>query len=240
PEEWDSFEQGRVLAGRPVVEITRIGDSEPEYFRDGDMPLADIRVLDLTRVLAGPSCARTLAHYGAEAMVISSPNLPSVPYFVTDTGHGKLAAFVDLATQKGRERLEGLVRQADVFSQGYGQGASARLGFGPTALVHMRPGIVVTEINCYGHEGPWRPRPGWEQLGQTVSGMAVIHGGAEAPKLQPGAVTDYTTGYLAAFGTMIALLRRAKYGGARRFLVCLPPARGWGARLLLLGRAAGW
>ncbi len=234
PEEWDSFEQGRVLAGRPVVEITRIGESAPEHFRDGDMPLAGIRVLDLTRVLAGPSCARTLAHYGAEAMVISSPNLPSVPYFVTDTGHGKLAAFVDLATQKGRETLEGLVRKADVFSQGYRQGAIARLGFGPAALVNMRPGIVVTEINCYGHEGPWRPRPGWEQLGQTVSGMAVIHGGAEAPKLQPGAVTDYTTGYLAAFGTMVALVRRALYGGSYLVRVSLTQTAMW-LRALGLG-----
>src|SRR5262249_58876372 len=140
PEEWDSFEQGRVLAGRPVVEITRIGDSEPEYFRDGDMPLAGIRVLDLTRVLAGPSCARTLAQYGADAMVISSPNLPSVPYFVSDTGHGKRAAFVDLATDHGRAVLRELVREGDVFSQGYRQGSLERLGFGPLELAALRPG----------------------------------------------------------------------------------------------------
>ncbi len=227
PDEWDATEQGRVLAARPVVEVTKIGESAAEAFHDGPMPLSGVRVLDLTRVLAGPTCARTLAQYGADAMVISSPNLPSVPYFVTDTGHGKLAAFVDLATDTGREKLRALVSEADVFSQGYRQGALGKLGFSPLALAALRPGIVVTEINCYGHEGPWRARPGWEQLGQTVSGMAVMHGGAEGPKLQPGAVTDYTTGYLAAFGTMVALLRRAKYGGSYLVRVSLTQTAMW-------------
>jgi crotonobetainyl-CoA:carnitine CoA-transferase CaiB-like acyl-CoA transferase len=228
PEEWDRSDQGRILAGRPVVEVTKIGDSNPEPFgKGGDAPLSGVRVLDLTRVLAGPTCARTLAQYGADAMVISSPNLPFVPYFVTDTGHGKLAAFVDLATQDGRDRLRQLVREGDVFSQGYRQGALERHGFGPIELAQLRPGIICTAINCYGHEGPWRARPGWEQLGQTVTGMAVVHGGPEGPKLQPGAVTDYTTGFLAAFGSLIALQRRALYGGSYLVRVSLAQTAMW-------------
>jgi crotonobetainyl-CoA:carnitine CoA-transferase CaiB-like acyl-CoA transferase len=228
PEEWDTSEQGRILAGRPVVEVIKIGDSDPEPFARGGMaPLSGIRVLDLTRVLAGPTCGRTLAQYGAEVMVISAPDLPSVPYFVSDTGHGKLAAFVDLKTEDGRARLRELVREGDVFAQGYRQGALERLGFGPLELAQLRPGIICTAINCYGHEGPWRGRPGWEQLGQTVSGMAVVHGGAEGPKLQPGAVTDYTTGFLAAFGSLIALERRALYGGSYLVRVSLAQTAVW-------------
>ncbi len=184
-------------------------------------------MLDLTRVLAGPSCARTVAQFGAETMVISSPALPSVPYFVSDTGHGKLAAFADLTAEDGRATLRRLVREGDVFSQGYRQGALARHGFGAVALAALRPGIVVTEINCYGHEGLWSARPGWEQLGQTVTGMAVLHGGAEGPRLQPGAVTDYTTGFLAAFGTMVALQRRALYGGSYLVRVSLAQTATW-------------
>ncbi len=215
PEEWDASEQGRQLAAHPVVEIIKIGDSAPEPFEaNGDAPLSGVRVLDLTRVLAGPTCARTLAHYGADAMVISAPDLPSVPFFVSDTGHGKRAAYTDLKTVEGRDALAQLVRGADVFSQGYRQGALDRLGFGPLALAQMRPGIVTVEINCYGHEGPWRGRPGWEQLAQTVTGMAHLHGGGERPQLQPGAVCDYTTGYLAAFGALVALERRARFGGS--------------------------
>ncbi|MEJ0025688.1 MAG: CoA transferase [Rhizomicrobium sp.] len=228
PEEWDESEQGRILANRPVVEVTRIGDSEPEPFKHGgDAPLDGVRVLDLTRVLAGPSCARTLAQYGADVMAISSPNLPSVPMFVSDTGHGKRAAFIDLETSDGRDILRRLAREGDVFSQSYRQGALERLGFGPLELARMRPGIVCTAINCYGHEGPWRTRPGWEQLGQTVTGMAVVHGGAETPRLQPGAVTDYATGFLAAFGTMIALERRARYGGSHLVRVSLAQTAVW-------------
>jgi crotonobetainyl-CoA:carnitine CoA-transferase CaiB-like acyl-CoA transferase len=227
-EEWDASEQGRILATRPVVEIVKIGDSPREPLDpDGIAPLSGMRVLDLTRVLAGPTCARTLAQYGAETMVISSPDLPSVPFFVSDTGHGKLAAFVDLKSATGADTLRSLVRGSDVFSQGYRQGALERLGFGPLQLAELRPGIIVTAINCYGHEGPWRGRPGWEQLGQTVTGLAVEHGGVEGPKLLPGAVTDYTTGFLAAFGSMIALQRRALYGGSYLVRVSLAQTGVW-------------
>lgn len=236
PQEWDASEQGRILGTRPVVEVIKIADSAPEPFaRGGDAALSGIRVLDLTRVLAGPTCARTLAQFGAQTMVISAPNLPSVPYFVTDTGHGKLAAFVDLKTEDGRARLRELVRQGDVFAQGYRQGALERYGFGPIELAALRPGIICTAINCYGHEGPWRGRPGWEQLGQTVSGMAVVHGGAAGPKLQPGAVTDYTSGFLAAFGSLIALRRRALYGGSYLVRVSLAQTAMWIRSLGLAG-----
>ncbi len=236
PEEWDNSEQGRILATRPVVEVIKIGDSAPEPpDPHAGAPLSGMRVLDLTRVLAGPTCARTLAQYGAEAMVISSPNLPSVPFFVTDTGHGKLASFVDLKTESGRETLRGLLRQSDVFSQGYRQGALERLGFGPLELASLRPGIVCTAINCYGHEGPWRGRPGWEQLGQTVTGLAVVHGGEKGPELLPGAVTDYITGFLAAFGSMVALQRRALYGGSYLVRVSLSQTATWIRALGIFG-----
>jgi len=228
PEEWDRSEQGRLLANRPCVEVVKIADSSPEPFPEsGDMPLSGIRVLDLTRVLAGPTCAKTLAQYGADAMRIGSRDLPSVPNFVTDTGHGKLSAFVELKTEAGRECLNTLIRQSDVFSQGYRTGSLERLGFSATELARIRPGIIYTSINCYGHEGPWRQRAGWEQLAQTVTGMAHVHGGEEGPALQPAAVTDYTTGYLAAFGSLIALKYRALYGGSYLVRVSLSQTGMW-------------
>jgi len=220
PQEWDDSEQGRILASRPLVEVTRIGDSPPEPPPAvGDAPLAGVRTLDLTRVLAGPTCARTLASYGSEVLYIASPTLPTVPAFVADTNHGKLSAWLNLTQPEGRSRLQALVREADVFSQGYRAGALERLGFGPARLAQLRPGIICIEINAYGHEGPWRARPGWEQLAQTVTGMAQVHGtyalgGEPGPQLQPGAVNDYTTGFLAALGGMIALKRRAAWGGS--------------------------
>jgi crotonobetainyl-CoA:carnitine CoA-transferase CaiB-like acyl-CoA transferase len=228
PEEWDASEQGRLLASRPPVEVIKIADSPPEPMPEGgDAPLAGVRVLDLTRVLAGPTCARTLAQYGADVLYLASPNLPASTGFIPDTNHGKLSAWLDLQTDAGRAKLSELLQSADVFSQGYRTGAMERMGFGPTAAAAVRPGLVYTSINCYGHEGPWRGRAGWEQLAQTVTGMAHVHGGEAGPQLQPGAVTDYTTGFLAAFGSLIALQRRALYGGSYLVRVSLCQTGTW-------------
>lgn len=228
PEEWDASEQGRILAARPLVEVTRIADGPPMPMPPGgDAPLSGVRALDLTRVLAGPTCARTLAQYGAEVLYIASPKLPATEFFISDVGHGKLSAWLDLTAPNDRDTLVELVRGCDVFSQGYRGGALDRMGLGPLDIAKIRPGVIYTSINAYGHEGPWRNRPGWEQLAQTVSGMAHVHGGTAGPRLQPGAVCDYTTGFLAAFGTMISLHRRARFGGSYMVRVSLAQTAVW-------------
>jgi len=114
-----------------------------------------------------------------------------------------------------------------VFSQGYRLGAFARRGFSPEALAQLRPGIVVVSINCYGHEGPWAGRPGWEQLAQTTSGMALEHSDSEHPALVGAALNDYTTGYLGAVGAMLALARRATEGGSWHVRVSLTRTAMW-------------
>jgi crotonobetainyl-CoA:carnitine CoA-transferase CaiB-like acyl-CoA transferase len=228
PEEWDASDQGRTLATRPVVEVIKIADSPPEPLpKGGEAPVSGVRVLDLTRVLAGPTCARTLAQYGADVLYVAGPGLPSAAAFVADTSHGKLSCFVDLADEDGRQTLRDLVQDADVFSQGFRVGALERLGFGPLQLAALRPGLIYVSINAYGHEGGWRGRPGWEQLAQTVTGMAHVHGGEDGPQLQPAAVCDYTTGFLAAFGALVALHRRALYGGSYMVRVSLSQTGVW-------------
>jgi len=137
-----------------------------------------------------------------------------------DTSHGKRSCHLDLRSAEDAARLAQLVKRADVFSQGYRGGAMARLGFDAETLHALRPGLIYTSINCYGHEGPWQDRAGWEQLAQTTSGMAAAHGG-EAPALVPAAATDYATGYLAALGTLAALVRRAEEGGSYHVRVSL-------------------
>lgn len=225
--EWQSHPQGRALAERPPVEVIRVGDSPVEPLGPGDRPLSGVRMLDLTRVLAGPTCGRTLAEHGADVLRIDSPDLPNVPPFVMDTGHGKRTAHLDLTKPEDAERLRDLVRAADVFGQGYRLGAMERLGFGPEVLHELRPGLIYTSINCYGHTGPWKNRPGWEQLAQTVTGIAAEQGDPDRPRLLPAAATDYTTGYLAALGTLIALARRAREGGSYHVRVSLSRAGMW-------------
>ena len=226
-DEWLAHPQGAAVSKLPPVEVLRIGDADPQPLPGAERPLAGIRVLDLTRVLAGPTCARTLAEHGAEALRIAGPHLPFVEPFVIDTGHGKRSAHVDLCSPNGVDTLRSLVRGADVFSQGYRGHSLARRGFGAEALAELRPGIIVVSINCYGHEGPWVERPGWEQLAQTTSGIAVEQGGTGDPRLIPAAACDYTTGYLAACGVMRALALRAREGGSYHVRASLVQTAQW-------------
>ena len=222
--EWQAHPQGIYLAGRPVVEITKVADSPPEPLPAGDRPLSGVRVLDLTRILAGPTSARTLAEHGADVLMVATPDLPQVTEFVRDLSHGKRSCFLDLRRAEEAERLKGLVRDADVFINGYRPGRLAGHGFGMEELAVLRPGIIQLSINCFGSGGPLAERAGWEQVAQSVTGIALTHGtmtGAGRPKLAPAPMCDYLTGYLAAFGTMLALGRRAREGGSYHVQVSL-------------------
>ncbi len=240
-EEWQAHPQGIALARAPLVEVLRVGDAPltplpgPPAGAPGARPLGGVRVLDLTRVLAGPTCARTLAEHGAEVLHVRAPQRPSIEPFVIDTNPGKRSCHLDLDRPGDAERLRELVRGADVFAQGYRSGALARRGFGMEELAALRPGIVGVSIDCYGHDGPWTTRPGWEQLAQTVTGVAHEHAGESTPSVIPAAVTDYTTGHLAALGAMHALARRAVEGGSWQVRVSLARTALW---LLSLERIA--
>jgi crotonobetainyl-CoA:carnitine CoA-transferase CaiB-like acyl-CoA transferase len=230
-DEWAAHAQGQALAPLPAVEVIKIGDHRPEPPRSRDRPLDGVRVLDLTRVLAGPACGRMLAEHGADVLRITSPPLPAIELFDIETGHGKRSAHLDLDDGDAAARLRELVATADVFVDGYRHGALARRGFGAEDIVAMRPGIVHVAINCYGHVGPWRDRPGWEQLAQSATGMAVAQGAPGPPRLVPAAACDYTTGYLAAYGAMIALARRAREGGSWLVRASLCQTAMWIGRL---------
>lgn len=231
PDEWSAHPQGAALAPLAALEIDRIGDAPPRPLPPGARPLSGVRVLDLTRVLAGPTSGRTLASYGAEVLRIAAPDLPSIQPFVVETGHGKRSAFLDLRDRGEAARLRELTSSADVFTDGYRNGSLARHGFGAEALADRCPGIVFVSISCYGDLGPWAERAGWEQLAQTATGVARVHSGDGTPRLLPAAATDYTTGYLAAWGTMEALHRRATQGGSWRVRVSLCQTALWLLRL---------
>jgi crotonobetainyl-CoA:carnitine CoA-transferase CaiB-like acyl-CoA transferase len=238
-EEWLAHPHARAVAELPLLEIARIGESAPEPFGPGDRPLSGVRMLDLTRVIAGPEGGRTLASHGAEVLLVTSPHLPSLPSHVIDFGLGKLSASLDLRRAADGERLRGLITRADVFSQSYRPGALARLGFAPEDVAQRRPGIVYVTLSAYGHAGPWRERRGFETLIQSVSGLAHeqgFGGGLERPQHLPAQVVDHATGYLGAFGALVALARRAREGGSYLVRVSLVQTGRW---VDSLGRVAG-
>jgi crotonobetainyl-CoA:carnitine CoA-transferase CaiB-like acyl-CoA transferase len=239
-DEWSAHPQSVAIAPFGRVSIERIGDSPPEPLGLGlgrhprraaagraTRPLDGVRVLDLSRLLAGPTNGRTLAEHGADVLLVNSPRLDNIPAFVMDTSHGKRSCCVELDDPGGVATLRALAAEADVFTQGYRGGSLERRGFGPGDLAELRPGIVVVTINCYGDAGPWRLRPGWEQMAQTVSGLAVGQGGSDHPTLVPAAACDYTTGYLAALGTMAALWRRTVEGGSYHVRASLCQTATW-------------
>jgi crotonobetainyl-CoA:carnitine CoA-transferase CaiB-like acyl-CoA transferase len=229
--EWAEHPHSAAVAAQPLIEITKIGEAPAEPLPAGPRPLSGIRVLDLTRVLAGPTCARTLAEHGADVLKIAGPHLPDSGATEIDTGIGKLQAFLDLRTKEGIETLRGLLKTGDVFSQSFRPGTLAARGFSPEEAAKLRPGIVYATLSAWGTAGPWRERRGFDSVVQTVSGMAYAQSGGlppEAkPQLMPVSANDYVGGYLMAFGTMVALARRATEGGSWLVRVSLARTGKW-------------
>lgn len=228
--EWWAHPQGQAVASLPLLEIVKIGEAPPEPAGTGPRALSGLRVLDLTRVIAGPVCGRTLASFGADVLLVSAAHLPNLPGLVIDTGLGKLSTSLDVRQAADAERLRALVRGADVFCQSYRPGALAHLGLAPEDLARLRPGLVYVTLSAFGHQGPWRERRGFETIIQSVSGMAHEQGlaaGADGPRHLPAQVVDHGTGYLAALGALAALARRAREGGSYLVRVSLAQTGRW-------------
>jgi crotonobetainyl-CoA:carnitine CoA-transferase CaiB-like acyl-CoA transferase len=238
-DEWSASPQGRALAEQPVLSIEKIGDAAPRPWPSGDRPLAGLRVLDLSRVIAGPVAGRTLAAHGADVLLISGPDLPVIPWLTIDTGRGKLTSFVELKSEQGRGVLRGLLADADIFSQGYRPRAIAGAGFSPEDAAKINPGIVYVSLSAYGHAGPWAERRGFDSLVQTSTGFNHAEGqalGVEGPKELPAQMLDHASGYLMAFGAMMARARQSREGGSWHVRVSLAQTGRW---LWNLGRLPG-
>jgi crotonobetainyl-CoA:carnitine CoA-transferase CaiB-like acyl-CoA transferase len=202
--------------------------------------LAGVTVVDLAIVLAGPTCGRTLAEFGADVVKVEMPAerarrglgmtpgaSPVLRAFNVDVNRGKRSIVLDLKADAGQELLWELIDQADVLVENFRGGVIDALGFGYDAVRARRPGIVYASLNTYGYAGPWRNRPGHEQLAQTVSGMAERYGGDGPPLLQNvGALDDYGTGVMGAFAVIAALLHRDRTGDGQHVTTALTRTAG--------------
>ena len=236
--EWSATPHAKALAGLPLITIEKIGEAAPKPWPKGDRPLSGIRVLDLSRVIAGPVAGRTLAVHGADVLLIAGPDLPAIPWLTIDTGRGKLSSFIELKTEQGRSALRDLLAQADIFSQGYRPRAIAGLGFAPEDAARINPGIVYVTLSAYGHAGPWAERRGFDSLVQTSTGFNHAEGqaaGVDGPKELPAQMLDHATGYFMAFGAMMAKARQSREGGSWHVRVSLAQTGRW---LWNLGRVA--
>ncbi len=230
-DEWSAHPQGQAIAALPPVILERIGEAPPTPLPPlGARPLDGIRVLDLTRVIAGPVAGRTLAAHGAEVLHVTAPHLPSLPPLVMDTGRGKRCTALDLRDPAQQAVMRGLVAGADVFLQGYRPGGVAGLGFGPEALAALKPGIVCVSLSAFGHVGPWSGRRGFDSLTQNADGIndaERLAAGEDKPRPLPCQALDHASGYLLAYGAMAALLKRATEGGSWLVRVSLAGTGEW-------------
>jgi crotonobetainyl-CoA:carnitine CoA-transferase CaiB-like acyl-CoA transferase len=229
-EEWSATPHAQALAQLPPISIEKIGEAAPKPWPQGDRPLTGIRVLDLSRVIAGPVAGRTLAAHGADVMLVSGPELPAIPWLTIDNSRGKLSSFIDLKREEGRHTLRDLLTDADIFSQGYRPRALAALGFAPEDVAKLNPGIVYVTLSAYGHAGPWAERRGFDSLVQTSTGFNHAEGqaaGIDGPKELPAQMLDHATGYFMAFGAMMAKLRQSREGGSWHVRVSLAQTGRW-------------
>lgn len=226
--EWAEHAQGQILGAAPAVEIEKIGESAPIALPPADRPLSGIRVLDFTHVLAGPVAARTLAEQGAEVLHISAPHQQDPVRGAIDTGLGKRQAYLDLGRAEDVARAQTLAAGADIFVDSWRPGALRRRGLDLSEMAARRPGLIYVSLSCYGSDGPWAERGGYEPCGQVACGLAIDEGSAEAPRLaSTGTLNDYLTAYLGACGALGALWRRSQEGGSYHVKVSLTRSSMW-------------
>ena len=239
-EEWDRHPQGRAVAGQPLLRIEPIGDAPPRRLPKlaaDARPLQGLRVLDLTRILAGPVGTRVLAAHGADVLLVNSPRLPNIEA-LAETSRGKLTAHADLRNAADRHAFDAVLRDAHVFVQGYRPGGLQALGYGAAALADARPGLVVVSLSAYGAEGPWSARRGFDSLVQTATGFNAAEAealGSGPPRALPMQILDHASGQLIALGACAALARQQQLGGSWHVQVSLAATGHW---LRGLGRVA--
>ncbi|MEU6236416.1 CoA transferase [Kitasatospora sp. NPDC047058] len=213
----------------PLAEIRTVGETAPRPLPAAALPAAGIRVLDLTRVIAGPVATRTLALLGADVLRIDTPRLPEAEDAHADTGFGKRSTRLDLADPAARAAFEDLLATADVVVSGYRPGALDTHGLAPDALLERRPGLIVAQLNAWGWTGPWAARRGFDSLVQAGVGIAATEAGPDGhPGVLPAQALDHGTGYLIAAGVLRALTdQRTGRPGGRHLRFSLAGTASW-------------
>lgn len=220
--QWRAGPQAAAAGAGPLVALVERGDRRRYTLPVSGtpyQPLQGVRVLDLTRVIAGPVATRALALLGAEVLRVDPPDLPEISWQYTDTCQGKYSSLLDLGSVSAAR--EALLDSADVLVTGYRPGALERLG------LTGRPGLVHARVSAWGFTGPWAGRRGFDSIVQAATGIAVIEGASAMPGALPAQALDHASGYLLAAGIVDALAARAGDGRGRDVRVSLARTATW-------------
>ena len=219
---WRQHPQGAAVAMLPLLSLRRVGDAPPR-----EIEPRKLRVLDLTRVIAGPVAGRTLASHGADVLRLDSPRLPEDAGSLLETGPGKRHAVVDFATAAGRASVEELLREADILLQGYRPGALDAFGLDPASLAERHPHLAVVHLRAWGPTGPWQQRRGFDSIVQAATGIADLLATADGPGALPAQALDHGTGHLTAAAALRAVTRRRDEGGTWHAELSLAQTAQW-------------
>ena len=225
--DWRAQLQGRASAGLPLLELTAGEAEAPPLPPAGPLPCSGLRVLDLTRVIAGPVGTRMLAALGADVLRIDAPQLPELELHVLDGMVGKRSASLDLRTAAARQTLERLLAGADLLVQGYRPGALAAFGLDHCALAARHPQLVTVTLSAWGNRGPWAARRGFDSLVQAACGIALACGTGGEPGALPAQALDHATGYLIAASALRGLTTRALERRAAHAQLALTRTADW-------------
>lgn len=227
-EEWAGSQQGRAVAREDLIGCRVLEGAPPRIRRAHQSPAGGLRVLDLTRVIAGPVCTRYLGALGADVLRLDGPGRPDMaPGQVADTLLGKRTALLDLATRAGLARLHDLLDSADVVVSGYRPGSLDRFGLSDEDLAERHAGLVVVRLAAWGHGGPWAARRGFDSIVQSATGISIAESDGERPGALPCQLLDHGTGYLAAAAALDGARWQRREGGTQ-------------IRTLSLARTARW
>ncbi|KAK1707113.1 uncharacterized protein CLUP02_04732 [Colletotrichum lupini] len=230
PKQWRESEMGRSLSRHPLVNVKKQEQTMPTppiafppLSSNDKRPLAGVKVVEMTRVIAGPEIGTILASYGADVIRVNPPHLPDINIMQLSLNAGKRTIAIDLRKEEDASILKSLVSDCDVFIQGFRINKMPKFGLGLNDLLKMAGdrgrGIVYVTENCYGPDGYYAERPGWQQIADAAAGSAYVTGRslglpnneAVLPSLP---ISDMSTGVLGAVGAMLGLKRRATEGGS--------------------------
>ena len=228
PQEWLAHPQGALLASQPVIGLTRIGEAPPREPGAADRPFGGVRVLSFTHAVAGPTVGRVLAEQGADVLCATRPNDFEHDWVYFEANIGSRSAWLDLTKDNGRNNVDRLLRDAHVVVNNHRGFKLEKLGIDPAELAQTHPGLVHVSLTCYGTEGPWAGRGGFDMNGSAASGLMVIEGGQDSPKLPPtGLINDFITGYMGALGAAAGLIKQQTEGGSWHVTVNLTRTAMW-------------
>ncbi len=227
-EQWCAHPQGRAVAAQPLIGVARIEGAAPRRHGAAELPAIGLRVLDLTRVIAGPVATRYLAALGADVLRVDPPHRPELPLHSYDGLLGKRSTVLDARTSDGLRQLHELLANSDVLVHGYRPSTLAAFSIDADALADRHPGLVAVSLSAWGSTGPWGNRRGFDSIVQAACGIAMVESpGGARPGVLPCQLLDHGTGYLAAAAALEGVRRQSRAGGSHTLELSLAATALW-------------